>query len=66
MGYRIREIRESKGMTQAELCDKSGITRATIWKLETGENEVTTSRTLLKIAEALGVTVGELFLPPQV
>ena len=66
MGYRIREIRESKGMTQAELCDKSGITRATIWKLETGENEVTTSRTLLKIAEVLGVTVGELFLPPQV
>ena len=66
MGYRIREIRESKGMTQAELCDKSGITRATIWKLETGDNEVTTSRTLLKIADALGVSVGELFLPDKV
>ena len=66
MSYRIREIRESKGMTQAELCKRSGITRATIWKLETGENEVTTSSTLIKIADALGVTVGELFLPGKV
>ena len=61
MGYRIREIRESKGMSQAELCEKSGITRTTIWKLELGEDEVTTSKTLLKIAEALEVPVGELF-----
>lgn len=66
MGYRIREIRESIGMSQVELCEKSGITRATIWKLETGDNEVTTSKTLLKIADALGVTVGELFLPREV
>ena len=66
VGYRIREIRESIGMSQAELCEKSGITRATIWKLETGDNEVTTSKTLLKIADALGVTVGELFLPREV
>ena len=66
VGYRIREIRESIGMSQAELCEKSGITRATIWTLETGDNEVTTSKTLLKIADALGVTVGELFLPREV
>lgn len=66
VGYRIREIRESKGMSQAELCEKSGITRATIWKLETKDDEVTTSSTLLKIADALGVTVGELFLPREV
>lgn len=66
VGYRIREIRESKGMTQAELCEKSGITRTTIWKLELGEDEVTTSKTLLKIADALGVTIGELFLPHEV
>ena len=66
MGYRIREIRESIGMTQTELSEKSGVTRATIWKLETGDDEVTTSKTLVKIADALGVTVGELFLPQQV
>lgn len=66
MGYRIKEIRERKGMSQSELSDKSGVTRATIWKLETGENEVTTSKTLLKIADALGVTIGELFLDHEV
>lgn len=66
MGYRIKEIRERKGMSQSELCERSGITRATIWKLETGEDEVTTSKTLVKIADALGVTIGELFLQPEV
>ncbi len=66
MGYRIREIREMKGMSQSELAEKTGITRATIWRLETGAEETTTTKTLLKIAEALGVSVGELFLPQTV
>lgn len=66
MEFRIKEIRESKGMTQKELSEKAGITRATIWKLETGEEEVTTSKTLLKIADALGVSIGELFLADEV
>ena len=61
MKYRVKEIREEKGITQLELAEKSGVTRATIWKLETGESEVTTTKTLVSIAEALGVTVGELF-----
>ena len=61
MQYRIREIRESRGISQTELADKAGVTRATIWKLETGEDEVTTTKTLLKISEALGVDAKELF-----
>ncbi len=63
MRYRIKEIREKTGMSQTELADKAGVTRATIWKLETGEDEVTTTRTLLKIAEALEVDAKELFYP---
>lgn len=63
MQYRIREIRESRGISQTELADKAGVTRATIWKLETGEDEVTTTKTLLKISEALGVDAKELFCP---
>jgi transcriptional regulator with XRE-family HTH domain len=55
-----------KGMSQSELAEKTGITRATIWRLETGAEETTTTKTLLKIAEALGVSVGELFLPQTV
>ena len=66
MGYRIREIREAQGLSQSELAEKSGIARATIWRLETGENEETTTKTLLKIADALGVTVSELFFAQTV
>ena len=64
--YRIRELRESLGMTQTELSEKSGVARATIWKLETGDDEITTTKTLSKIAEALGVPVDELFFQAKV
>ena len=66
MSYRIREIRESRDMSQTELAEKAGIARATLWKLETADNIVTTSSTLLKLADALGVSIGELFLPKNV
>lgn len=66
MAYRIREIREQKGISQAELCEKTGITRATIWRLETEPDAVTTSKTLCKISDVLGVTIDELFLPQKV
>lgn len=49
-------------MTQAELAEKANVTRTTIWKLETGEDEITTTKTLAKIASALGTNVNELFL----
>lgn len=61
VGYRIRELRENQGMTQLELAEKSGVSRATLWKLETGDFETTTTQTLGKIADALGVDVTELF-----
>lgn len=66
MQYRIREIRESRHMTQTELAEKAGIARATIWKLETGEDETTTTKTLTSIATVLGVSVSDLFLPAEV
>ena len=61
MKYRIRELRETKGITQEELSRKSHVSRATIWALECGENKITTTKTLLKIAEALGVEMETLF-----
>lgn len=60
MRYRIQEIRESKGMSKTELSKRSGVTRATIWNLETHEDAVTTSTTLEAIANALGVKPGDL------
>ena len=63
MGYRIREIREKLGMTQVELAKKSGVSRTTIYGLETGAEKITTTKTLNKLACALGVSVDEIFLP---
>lgn len=61
MGYRIKQIREEQGMTQERLAQESGVSRVTIWALETSKNRTTTTKTLSKIAKALGTTVDNLF-----
>lgn len=61
MGYKIREMRERKNMTQVELATRSGVSRTTISNLENGVESVTTTKTLSKLAQALGVNVEELF-----
>ena len=61
MGYRIKEVREAKKMTQEELSEKSGVIRGTISALENGVNRITTSRTLAKLAQALGTSVDQIF-----
>ena len=48
-------------MSQTILAKKSGISRATIWALETGKQKSTTTDTLVNIADALGVSVDSLF-----
>jgi transcriptional regulator with XRE-family HTH domain len=61
MGYKIKEIRESKGMSQEELAERANISRTIIWNLETNPNAETTTKTLKKIAEALDTTVSAIF-----
>lgn len=53
MGYKIKEVRKEKHMTQRELAEKTGISRAIISVLESGRITVNTMKTLLKISEAL-------------
>lgn len=60
MGYKIKELREEKKMTQEELAEKSGVSRTIISFLENGSPN-TTSKTLVSIARALGVTIDQLF-----
>lgn len=62
MAYRIRELREKKNMTQAELARESGVSRYTIILLENGEEHEPKVGTLKSIAEALNVPVSKLFL----
>ena len=60
--FRVKEEREKKGMTQEELAKKAGVSRTIISGLESGTINVTTTKTLKKIAEALGTNVGDIFL----
>ena len=61
MGYRVKEVREEKRMTQEELAMKSGVSRTTIVAIESGEAKDVLVSTLLKLADALGSTVNDIF-----
>lgn len=49
---RLKEVRKNRGITQAKLADKVGVTRQTILQIEDGSTK-STSLTV-KIAKALG------------
>lgn len=58
---RLKEIRESKGMTISELSKDSGITRQTIYRLEEEKEDTANSKTLKALANSLGVSVMDFF-----
>jgi DNA-binding XRE family transcriptional regulator len=64
--YKIKELRESMNMTQEELAEKSGVSRATICALESGAVRTTTTKTLIKIAQALSTTIDQIFFADSV
>lgn len=61
MGYKIKECREEINMTQTELAKKAKVSRTIISGLENGTITVTTTETLMKLADALGKKVEEIF-----
>jgi putative transcriptional regulator len=56
---RLKQLRAKRDMSQADLAEKSGISREYIARLETGHHDPSLG-TLVKLAKALKVTVGEL------
>jgi transcriptional regulator with XRE-family HTH domain len=56
IGKRIAELRKAKGLTQAQLAEKTGFSQSNIGRIETGKYSVGID-VLAKIAEALGATV---------
>lgn len=58
---KLEELRRKAGLTQAELSQKSGVSRPVIAKIEDGNYGSVVGRAFIKLAEALGVSVGELF-----
>ena len=66
MGYRVKEIREQKKMTQEELEQKSGISRQTISAIENNRAENVMVGTLKALAGALETTSDNLFVDEAV
>lgn len=62
MEFRIKELKEKKKLTQKELAEKSGVSRSLIVLLEKGARTVTTTSTIEKLADALGVPVKRLLV----
>lgn len=59
---RLKEFREEHGLSQAELCEKTGLSRTTISKIENNEEVNVNTRTIAKIATVLGVQPSDIFL----
>ena len=60
----LTQLRELRGWTQAALSKHSGVPRATVATLESGSSNPTLS-VLVRLAEALQVTLDELVTPPR-
>jgi transcriptional regulator with XRE-family HTH domain len=56
---RLRELRQSRGMTQAELARQARITVSYVWRLETGRTAPGIDL-VDRLAKALGTTVADL------
>ncbi len=61
MKNKIKDLRKNKGMTQKELALKAGVCRTTLSRLENNIERVTSTKVLLKIANALDTTVEQIF-----
>lgn len=59
--YKIKERREKLGLSQVDLINKTGISRATISILENGGEVDIKISTLIKLANALKCSVSTLF-----
>lgn len=60
MFYRLKEIRVQRGITQVELGKMAQVTRATISKIESGEEVKVKISTLERLARVLQCKVSDL------
>lgn len=64
IGAQIRELRETAGLTLAQLGSRAGVSQGLISQIERGQGNPA-YLTLIKIAQALGVPVGAFFAAPE-
>ncbi len=61
VGQKIREMRQSKRLTQEEIENRTGIKREYLSKIETCGLPNITIKTLKKITDALGIPISKFF-----
>lgn len=63
---KLKQMRETRGLSQEELSEKSGISRTIISKLENDNDVSTTTKTLLALATALNCQITDIFYTQNV
>jgi transcriptional regulator with XRE-family HTH domain len=63
VGRRLAELRRERAWTQEELAERLGLQTNNLQRIELGMQNLTV-RSLVRLANALGVTLGDLFEPP--
>lgn len=63
LGLRLQEARKKAGLTQQELCQKSGLSYSTLAKIERGAIKSPSIFTIQQIAGVLGVAIDEIIGP---
>src|SRR5690606_28773241 len=60
LGHRLRTLREERGLTQQAVARAAGIATDMVSRLENGHYSSPGLRTLLRIADGMGITVATL------
>ena len=63
LAERVRELREARGLSQAELADRAQIAHSYITIIEAGRQRLQPRAILLRVAKALGVPETRLVEP---
>lgn len=64
LGMRVRDLRKERSWTLEQAAKQAGLARSTLSKIENGQMSPTYDA-LKKLAEGLGISVPQLFTPPQ-
>lgn len=60
IGHNIRRMRDAANMSQQKLAEMAGISKSQLSRLESGEQDNPSIKTLIPIAAALGASIEEI------
>lgn len=63
LGKRLKYYREQIGLSQIDLSEKSGISQASIARIESGKQKNLKRETMKKLADGLGISLSQLMEP---